>query len=107
MEELDKLAEDKNKLLVIGGILHSKRAFTAPEVLHVDLTNHCNFNCIACWCRSPLLAEKAMPESERKLTLSFDLLKGVFDDLAEMGGLRFVKLVGGENRLCTPTYSVS
>lgn len=95
MEELNNLIRDKNKLLVIGGILHSSKAFVGPEVLHVDLTNHCNFNCIACWCRSPLLAEKAMPESEKKLSLPFGLIKDVFDDLSEMGGLRQVKLVGG------------
>jgi len=95
MEELDKLIKDKNKLLIIGGILHSAKAFIGPEVLHIDLTNWCNFNCIACWCRSPLLGDKAMPEGERKLILSFDLIKSVFDDLAEMGGLKQVKLVGG------------
>jgi len=95
MEELDKIIRDKNKLLVIKGILHSSKAFVGPEVLHIDLTNRCNFNCIACWCRSPLLGEKAMPDWERKLSLPLDLLKGVFDDLAEIGGLRQVKLVGG------------
>jgi len=84
MEELDKIKQDKNKLLVIGGILHSRRAFVGPEVVHVDLTNWCNFNCIACWCRSTLLEEKAMPDWERKLILPLDLLKGVFDDLAQM-----------------------
>lgn len=95
MEELEKIIKDKNKLLVIGGILHSRRAFVGPEVLHVDLTNWCNFNCIACWCRSPLLGDKAMPDWERKLILPLDIIKGVFDDLGEMGGLRQVKLVGG------------
>jgi len=95
MEGLNKLIRDKNKLLVIRGILHSSKAFVGPEVLHVDLTNRCNFNCIACWCRSPLLGDKAMPEPERKLTLPLHIIKGVFDDLASMGGLRQVKLVGG------------
>ncbi|MFH0940910.1 MAG: radical SAM protein, partial [Candidatus Omnitrophota bacterium] len=95
MAALNNQVLDKKKLLVAGGILHSARAFIGPDVLHIDLTNLCNFNCIACWCRSPLLFEKAMPEWERKLTLSFDLLKGVFDDLSRMGGLRHVKLVGG------------
>jgi len=95
MAALNNQVLDKKKLLVAGGIFHSARAFIGPDVLHIDLTNHCNFNCIACWCRSPLLQEKAMPEWERKLTLSFDLLKGVFDDLSGMGGLRHVKLVGG------------
>lgn len=95
MEELNNLTKDKNKLLVIGGILHSRKAFIGPEVLHIDLTNWCNFNCIACWCRSPLLGDKAMPDWERKLILSLDIIKSVFDDLDQMGGLRQVKLVGG------------
>lgn len=95
MEELNKIIRDKNKLLTVAGILHSSRAFCAPEVLHVDLTNWCNFNCIACWCRSPLLGDKAMSEEEKKLILPLDLLKSIFDDITEMGGLRQVKLVGG------------
>lgn len=95
MEELNNLVRDKNKLLTFAGILHSEKAFVGPQVLHVDLTNHCNFNCIACWCRSPLLDDKAMPEWERDLTLPLELLKSVFDDLGQMGGLRQVKLVGG------------
>ena len=66
-----------------------------PEVLHIDLTNNCNFNCLACWCRSPLLGDKSMPDWERKLSLSFNTVKSIFDDLAEIGGLRQVKLVGG------------
>jgi len=92
---LNNIIEDKNKLLVLCGILHSKKAFNGPEVLHIDLTNWCNFNCIACWCRSPLLGDKAMPEWERKLILPLDTIKGVLDDIKEMGGLRQVKLVGG------------
>lgn len=95
MEELDNLIRDKSKLLVTAGILHSEMAFTGPEVLHIDLTNQCNFNCLACWCRSPLLADKTMPEWEKNLSLSLDVIKSVFDDLSQMGGLRQVKIVGG------------
>jgi MoaA/NifB/PqqE/SkfB family radical SAM enzyme len=87
--------KDKDKLLLLAGILHGKKAFTGPEVLHIDLTNRCNFDCIACWCRSPLLGDKAMPEEERRLILPLETVQAVFDDIAEMGGLRQVKLVGG------------
>lgn len=87
--------KDKDRLSVAAGIMRSEKAFMGPEVLHIDLTNRCNFNCIACWCRSPLLRDKAMPEWERKLSLPLDLVKGIFDDLACMGGLRQVKIVGG------------
>jgi MoaA/NifB/PqqE/SkfB family radical SAM enzyme len=87
--------KEKDKLLLVAGILHGKKAFVGPEVLHIDLTNWCNFDCIACWCRSPLLGDKAMPEEERRLILPLETVQGVFDDIAEMGGLRQVKLVGG------------
>jgi MoaA/NifB/PqqE/SkfB family radical SAM enzyme len=103
MEESKNLTKDKNKLLVIAGILHSAKAFTGPEVLHIDLTNRCNFNCIACWCRSPLLSDKAMPEWERKLSLPLHLIKGVFDDLGCMGGLRQLKIVGGGEPFMHPS----
>lgn len=94
-EKLKKLFNKKSQYLVLKGIINSSRAFVGPEVLHVDLTNHCNFNCVACWCRSPLLGEKTMPDWEKKLTLPLGLLKSVFDDLGQMGGLKQVKLVGG------------
>jgi MoaA/NifB/PqqE/SkfB family radical SAM enzyme len=95
MEKLKKYISDKDKLLFISGVIHSKRAFIGPQVLHIDLTNLCNFNCIACWCRSPLLEDKTMPDWERKLTLPLGLLKEIFNDLIAMKGLRQVKLVGG------------
>ncbi len=87
--------KEKDKLLLLAGILHGEKAFLGPEVLHIDLTNWCNFDCIACWCRSPLLGDKAMPEEERRLILPLETVQGVFEDIAEMGGLRQVKLVGG------------
>jgi MoaA/NifB/PqqE/SkfB family radical SAM enzyme len=95
MEALDKIIRDKNKLLAMAGIMQGQKAFVGPEVLHIDLTNWCNFNCVACWCRSPLLGDKAMPEWEKKLILPLETIKGTFDDLADLGGLRQVKLVGG------------
>lgn len=95
MGRLNKYVSDKNKLLVVAGVINSRRAFIGPEVLHIDLTNTCNFNCIACWCRSPLLEDKTMPDWEKKLTLPLETIKKVLDDLAKMGGLRQVKLVGG------------
>jgi len=36
-----------------------------------------------------------MPDWEKKLVLPLDTVKGVIDDLAQMGGLKQVKLVGG------------
>ncbi len=95
MAKLNKIIKKKDEVLLMAGVLHRSKAFVAPEVLHVDLTNMCNFDCIACWCRSPLLGDKAMPAWERKLTLPTGLLKNVFDEIFGMGGLKYVKLVGG------------
>ena len=90
-----KINKEMRRALLIKGVLSSRSAFMGPEVLHIDLTNQCNFNCIACWCRSPLLNDKAMPDWEKKLSLPLDIIKGVIDDLAQIGGLKQVKLVGG------------
>jgi MoaA/NifB/PqqE/SkfB family radical SAM enzyme len=95
MENLQDVIKSKNECLVLAGAIHSGRAYTGPQVLHIDLTNRCNYDCLACWCRSPLLGDKAMPDWEKKLTLPFPIIRGVIDDLAEMGGLEQVKLVGG------------
>jgi len=95
MTKLSKIMKKKDEILLMAGVLHCSRAFVSPEVLHIDLTNMCNFDCIACWCRSPLLGDKAMPPWERKLTLPTGLLKNVLDEIFSMGGLKYVKLVGG------------
>lgn len=95
MEGLNSIIKNKNGLALMGGIFSSSKAFIGPEVLHIDLTNMCNFDCIACWCRSPLLEDKAMPAWEKRLTLPLGLLKSVLDELFSMGGLKQVKLVGG------------
>ncbi len=95
MEKLHDIVRDKSECLVLAGALHRARAFVGPEVLHIDLTNRCNYDCISCWRRSPLLGDRAMPEWEKKLTLPFPIVCGVIDDLADMGGLRQIKLVGG------------
>ncbi len=84
-----------DKGLVVAGIMHGRRAYLGPEILHIDLTNECNSNCIGCWCRSPLLKDKEMPLWEKKQTLPLNLIKTTLDDLNNLGGLREVKLVGG------------
>jgi len=95
MAKSNKIIKNKDEVMRMAGVLHCSKAFVSPEVLHIDLTNMCNFDCIACWCRSPLLGDKAMPSWERKLTLPLDLLKKVLDEMFRMGGLKYVKLVGG------------
>jgi MoaA/NifB/PqqE/SkfB family radical SAM enzyme len=83
------------KSLVFAGILNGRRAYVGPEVLHIDLTNECNNDCIGCWCRSPLLKDKEMPEWEKRQTIPFKLIKQVLDDIYKLRNLKQVKLVGG------------
>jgi MoaA/NifB/PqqE/SkfB family radical SAM enzyme len=82
-------------LRLLSGIKHGREAFIGPRVIHIDLTNLCNNNCIGCWCRSPFLKDKEMPEWEKKISLSFETIKGIIDDAITLGGLRQIKLVGG------------
>lgn len=90
------------KLRFIKGILNGKRAFAGPEVLHIDLTNKCNNNCIACWCRSPLLKDKEMEDWLKNETLPFPLIKDILRDIRELGGTKEIKLVGGGEPLMHP-----
>ncbi|MCM8784038.1 MAG: radical SAM protein [Candidatus Omnitrophica bacterium] len=85
----------KETLKLLAGIFQGRQAFLGPQVIHLDLTNFCNNNCIGCWCRSPLLKDKEMPDWEKKLSLPFEVIKGVIDDCLKMGGLKQIKLVGG------------
>ncbi len=84
-----------NTDLVIKGIEDGSRAFTGPEIVHIDLTNNCNNNCIGCWCRSPLLKDKEMPDEEKRLSLPYDLIKNLVKDIGTLNGTRQIKLVGG------------
>ncbi len=84
-----------NTDLVIKGILNGKEAYAGPEIVHIDLTNHCNNNCIGCWCRSPLLKDREMPDEEKKLSLPYELIRNFLCNLKVLNGTRQVKLVGG------------
>lgn len=84
-----------NTDLVIRGILNGREAYVGPEIVHIDLTNHCNNNCIGCWCRSPLLKDKEMPDEEKKLSLPYELIRNFLNDLKVLNGTRQIKLVGG------------
>ncbi len=72
------------------------KAITGPLSVQIDLTNRCNNRCIACWCRSPLLKDKAMPRKLINKTLSFPKLKMLIEELAGMGVQEIYLTGGGE-----------
>jgi MoaA/NifB/PqqE/SkfB family radical SAM enzyme len=82
--------------LDLVGVLDGEYAFTGPELVQIDLTNACNSNCIGCWCRSPLLEDRILPESVQRQTLPLDLVTSVLDECAEMGTTNIYLAGGGE-----------
>ncbi len=82
--------------LDLAGILDGKEAFIGPELVQIDLTNACNNDCIGCWCRSPLLGDRMMPQNIQKQTLSLDRIQMVLDECAQMGTTNIYLAGGGE-----------
>ncbi|MEM3585228.1 MAG: radical SAM protein [Candidatus Woesearchaeota archaeon] len=91
---ISKLSNFIRNNLDLVGVLDGKEAFKGPEMLHIDLTNMCNNQCLACWCRSPLLRDKFMTPEEQVKTLPTEIVKGILDDAYSMG-TRQLKYVGG------------
>jgi len=78
------------------GVLEGELAFTGPELVQIDLTNACNNDCIACWCRSPLLQSKRIPPDIENQRLSFDIIEKVLADCALLGTTNIYLAGGGE-----------
>ena len=57
LEKIQKLAsvEEENVLARISGII-CNTAFVGPEVVHLDISNACNANCLFCGCHSALIS---------------------------------------------------
>ena len=83
------------KYRVIAGIL-DKKPNAGPYSVHLDLTNHCNNDCISCWSFSPLVGFKTMDEETRKKQLPYKLVKRLLDDLSEMKTREVYFTGGGE-----------
>jgi MoaA/NifB/PqqE/SkfB family radical SAM enzyme len=80
---------------VAAGILND-RVYCGPWNVQIDLTNRCNNDCIACWCNSPLLGDKAMPEHIRKQYLPYEKVIELIDELSRMGTHEIYFTGGGE-----------
>ncbi len=79
---------------VVAGILDGQRTFAGPEHVVIDITNRCNYNCVACWTFSPLLGDKKPPKAWYGQELPVRMLRDLLDDLAAMG-TKLVRFTGG------------
>ena len=92
---------------LMEGISRDSRAFCGPEQLHIDLTNKCNLNCIACWHRSPLLGEDDIyPHWNIKYELSLERVISLIDQAAEMGVKKIIYSGGGDSLLYKEIFPV-
>ncbi len=94
---------EENDMVVLQGVEDGRRAFSGPEIVHLDLTNRCNLNCIGCWDRSPLV-RRDDDESFLSETLPYELVIGLVDNLNELGGLQSLKLSGGGEPAMHPRF---
>lgn len=92
---------ERNRLLI--GIMDGEKVYQGPFLVQLDVTNRCNNDCIACWCRSPLLAEKVMDAETQKQTLPIDLIERILEELQEMG-TREIYLAGGGEPTMHPQF---
>ncbi len=81
-------------LPVLSGAESGRQAMVGPEIVHLDLTNRCNMNCIACWDRSPLVC-KSKDDPYLNKYLKYEIVVKLIDDLVSLGGLKSIKLTGG------------
>ncbi len=82
--------------LDIIGALDGKVSFIGPYTVQIDPTDSCPNDCIACWCRSPLLLDKKMPIELQRKSLTLDQILAVLDDCVAMGTREIYVAGGGE-----------
>lgn len=85
----------RNSLDIIG-IFDGEFAYKGPDCVQIDLTNNCNNTCIACWCNSPLLRDKAISPEAKKQALDYNVVIRLIDKLARMGTRELFFSGGGE-----------
>ena len=101
LEKISKYSDIKGLIrdslfMCMLGIFDGEYAYKGPHWVQIDLTNNCNNNCIACWCNSPLLGDKAMPPEVKKQTLDYHVVIRLIDKLSTMGTKELYFSGGGE-----------
>ena len=97
-QEIFEESEDPREVFLrqnldLVGVCHGKKAMQGPEIVEIDLSNNCNFNCVGCWCHCDHLQELKTPAERKKHFLSFDTIQNLIKDLAE-NGTRIIQLAG-------------
>ena len=93
--------------LLLEGIRGGSRALCGPEQLHIDLTNKCNLNCIACWHRSPLLDKKDIfPHWDSRYELPLEKVLALVDQASGMGVRKIIYSGGGDSLLHKDIFRV-
>ncbi|MFA5090199.1 MAG: radical SAM protein [Candidatus Omnitrophota bacterium] len=82
--------------MTIMGIFNGEYAYKGPDCVQIDLTNDCNNNCIACWCNSPLLKDKATPQAVKRQSIDYRVAKRLIDTLKKMHTAELYFSGGGE-----------
>ena len=85
----------------IMGVMDGKQSYIGPHTVQIDPTNRCNNDCIACWCRSPLLLDKALPPEKASQTLPWEIIRDLIDDVVDMGS-KEIYIAGGGEPFCHP-----
>ncbi len=80
---------------IAQGLL-DRKVYCGPWNVQIDLTNRCNNDCIACWCNSPFLGDKAMKEEVKKQHLTYETAINLIDELADLGTRDIYFTGGGE-----------
>ncbi|MBT3783942.1 radical SAM protein [bacterium] len=75
------------------GVSQGKKAFIAPKIVEVDLSNNCNFNCVGCWCHCDHLQELKTPAQRKSHYLDYASITSLIKDLAE-SGTKTIQLAG-------------
>jgi len=90
---INKLKNYKQQAKIATGILN-KKVLTGPWSVQIDLTNQCNNDCLACWCRSPLLKDKAMKPEVVKQSLPYKKVIELIDEFDKLD-VRDIYFTGG------------
>ncbi len=81
-------------------------ALIGPRTFHLDVTNHCEADCIYCWFHSPLAAARTDPhrltDANRDATMDWEMFLALADDLAALEAKEDVVLSGKGEPLAHP-----
>jgi MoaA/NifB/PqqE/SkfB family radical SAM enzyme len=91
----NQLKQLRQQIRIAAGIFNN-RVYAGPWNVQIDLTNQCNNDCIACWCNSPLLGDKAMPVEIQKQFLPYEKVIQLIEELSCMGTREIYFTGGGE-----------